>query len=109
MPAKLTSRLPQISAELQARVSAGMAPGVEAIAIAAKAQAPDRPPIGQGLVETIEARPEDDGDWGVYAAWYSRFLENGTSRAAPKPFLIPAAEAGKDEVAAGVTAALRAL
>lgn len=139
MPAKLKSRLPEIAAAIPVRAGAAIHAGLEPIAAAAKAAAPDRPPYGQFLKESIEVRSgefsyggrsrfgavagqygfeaplkassvvEGQVGYGIWASWYAEFVEGGTSRAAPRPFLMPAMEAGKDELVAGVTAALRAL
>jgi HK97 gp10 family phage protein len=108
MPATLKSRLPQIAASLPVRVGAAVHAGSEGIAERARVTAPDRPPIGEGLPESIEARDGEQG-YGIYAAFYYRFNEFGTVKQAARPFMIPAAEAGKDELVAGVRAALRGL
>lgn len=47
--------------------------------------------------------------YGVWGAWYSHFLEFGTTHAAPRPFLRPAFEANKEDIEALVSAALRGL
>jgi HK97 gp10 family phage protein len=108
MPAKLTSRLPQIAASIPVRVGAAVREGTEGIAAEARTFAPDRTPLGQGLPDSIEARDGEDG-YGIYANFYWRFNEFGTTRQAARPFMIPALERGKDEVANLVTAALRGL
>lgn len=108
MPAKLTSRLPAIAASLQPRVNVAVHQGAELVASRAKDKAPDAPPIGEGLVEDIHVEDNEDGSY-VLTNWMAHFLEFGTVKMAAQPFLIPAAEESKDEVAAGVTAALRTL
>jgi HK97 gp10 family phage protein len=108
MPAKLTSRIPQIQASLPVRVGGAIRAGTERIEQRAKAAAPDRPPLGEGLVESIEARDGEDG-YGIYAAWYWHFNEFGTTTQPARPFMLPAAEAEVDNIQAGVVAVLRKL
>jgi HK97 gp10 family phage protein len=66
----------------------------------------------QALGFSGHLRPQDQAHgtaFGIWAAWYYHFVEFGTSRQAPQPFLMPAVEAGKDELAATVQAALKTL
>lgn len=138
MPATLESRFPQIVAELSVKVGAAIKEGTEGIAEAAKANAPDPPPYGKYLKESIEARSGDfsygarsafgqneaskygfsvpvgrqvvtEIAYGVWSSWYSPFVEFGTSHSAPHPFLMPAAEEGLPEVVGLVNAALKSL
>lgn len=108
MPATLTSRLPQITVEMQAKVAVAEKAGAELVAERARERAPDAPPMGEGLVEAIHAEQHPEGSY-VLTDWKAHFLEFGTSKMAAQPFLIPAAEESTDAVAALVTAALRGL
>src|SRR5688500_8344410 len=108
MPATLKSRFPQITASIPIRVGVAVRAGTERMADTARANAPDRPPLGEGLPEPIEARDGEDG-YGIYAAFYYHFNEFGTVTQPARPFMLPAVEAGKDELEAGVAAVLRKL
>lgn len=119
MPATLKSRLPFIAAELRPRVSAAVKAGAELVAERAKARAPDAPPQGEGLVEAIHVERTGAGEYSVMAGdddvFWARFVEFGTQASekhratAPHPFLLPAAEESKDEIAGLITVVLRSL
>lgn len=90
------------SAEMEAVLAAATKP------IAEMAQA--RVPVATGeLRDSIEVKPAGSGNVGIFMAWYGAFVERGTVKQPAHPFLVPAAEAGKAEVAAAVTTFLRAL
>jgi HK97 gp10 family phage protein len=105
----LKSRLPLIAAELNPLVDAAVKTGAEGIASGARARvevgAPDvhiRDAIHverEGLMRYAVVAGDDD-------AWYGHLLEHGTVHSAPKPFLIPATEDGRDEAVSLVRAAL---
>lgn len=110
MSARLKSRLTEVEAKLPAEVSAATKRGAEAIAATAAAQAPER--TGD-LKRSIKARDGDKG-YGIYAAWYWFYAEFGTSgpgehHESPRPYMIPAVEAGREALDAEVEAALRNL
>jgi HK97 gp10 family phage protein len=109
MPATLKSRFPQIIVSLDPRAEAAIGLGVQAIAAEAKA----RVPVESGaLRDAIHVERDEDG-WNIIAgddeAFYGHIVEHGSVSTPPRPFLVPAAEAHKDSIAAAVTAALRAL
>lgn len=121
MPATLKSRFPQIIAGLDPRVNAAVKAGAELVAARAKARVPDAPPIGQGLVEAIHVESTEtawagagtEGGQLVIAGdrehFYGHMIEFGTSKMAPRPFLIPALEESKGEVISLASAALKGL
>lgn len=110
MPAKLTSRLPLIAAELQPKVDVAVRAGAEGIATHARARVHDAPPIGEGLVAAIHVEHEGPARYSVVAGndevFWGHLLEHGTSHSPPYPFLIPATEDGRDEATNLVRAAL---
>ena len=106
---KYTSRIPAIAAELHPKVQAALHASAEGIADRAKQRAP---------VETGRLRDaihvERDGDdvyilGGDSEVWYGHLVEYGTRYVPAQPFLVPAAEEGKDDTVAAVVAALRTL
>lgn len=103
----LKNRLPEIQAKLASpELQAVLHAATEPIAEAARSRAP----VATGrLRESIEVSNEPEGSVGVKMAWYGRFVEHGTVKAPAHPFLVPAAEAGKNVVADAVTAWLRSL
>ena len=121
MPATLKSRFPQIIAGLDPRVNAATRMGAELIAARAKARVPDAPPIGRGLVSAIHVESTEEayagaGTEGGYLVmagdqehFYGHMLEFGTVKMGAQPFLIPAAEESRAEVAGLVSAALKTL
>jgi len=123
--AKLTSRIPLIIAELDDTMLEGVLEVAHRIAEGAKQRVPDAPPMNEGLVEAIHVETGADlvksseigfgSDAQTYTAeelagnavavvagdsehFYGHFLENGTSRTPPRPFLIPAFEAERDSL-----------
>jgi len=110
MPAKLTSRLPGIAAELQPRVSNAVKEGAERVAESAR----QKVPVDSGeLQNRITVERVAPAEYAVVAgdseAFYAHFLEWGTSDHAAQPFLMPALEENRDEVAADVQQVLRTL
>ena len=103
------SRIPQIAVELHPKVQAALHAGAERIA----ANAQQKVPIATGrLRDAIHV--EDDGDdvyvlGGSEEVWYGHLVEFGTRYVPARPFLVPAAEEGKDDTVAAVVAALRSL
>lgn len=118
MPATLRSRFPEIVAELRPKVGAAVKQAAEIVAEDAAQRAPDRSPLGQGLVASIRVEREDVAEYAVNAGggaeFYAGFVEFGHAKRGggevpPHPFMVPAAEANRDNAAALVTAALRGL
>jgi HK97 gp10 family phage protein len=114
MAATLMSRLPEIAAELQPKVSAAVKTGAEIIAEAADANL-----VAGGHLRTddlgqaIHVEHAGPAEYRVVAgnekAFYGHMVENGTSHSPPYPFLVPAVEENEDTVVYLVTAALRDL
>lgn len=110
MSVTLKSRLPEIAAELQTRISAGTKAGAEII----EAKAKERVPVLSGrLRDSIHTEFQGSGDWNVVAGsrdvFYGHMIEFGTTRAPAHPFLVPALEESRTEVEKAVTLALRSL
>jgi HK97 gp10 family phage protein len=109
MPVTLKSRIPEIAAEMEARLEATLEAAGELIVKGAK----ERVPVESGrLRDAIHVETTAKGVSvvaGSTEAFYGHMVENGTTHSAPHPFLVPAAEAAKDEIAAEATAALREL
>ena len=95
--------------ELHPKVKAALTVSAEGIA----ARAQQRVPVATGrLRDAIHV--EDDGDdvyvlGGSEEVWYGHLVEFGTRHVPAQPFLVPAAEEGKDDTVAAVVAALRTL
>lgn len=122
MPAVLKSRFPEITTSLPLKARAAIQAGTERIAADARHRAPVSHDVHHGyqpgsLRDSIEARSgsaeagvvSGTEVYGIFAAWYYRFPEFGTRYFAAEPFIVPAAESGKAEVAAAVTEAMRSL
>jgi HK97 gp10 family phage protein len=114
----LKSRIPTIIADLPGSVQDAIAEGVEPIVNEARDRAPEGP-TGD-LAQSIEIRDpaedsrldavfREDGAIGIYAAWYWRFPEFGTVRAAAQPFMIPAVESNTPGLISTVEEALEDL
>jgi HK97 gp10 family phage protein len=104
------SRLPQIAAQLDDRIDAGLQVGAKIIAQAAR----ERVPRNTGaLHDAIHEEKTADGEWAVIAgdteAFYGHLVEFGTSHTAARPFLTPALEESQGEVLKALNAALRGL
>lgn len=118
MAVTLKSRFPEIVAELRPKVGAAVKQAAEVVAEGAAQRVPDRTPLGQGLIASIHVEREDVAEYAVVAGdnevFYGHFVEfghaaKGGGQVAPRPFLVPAAEASADTAAALITAALRGL
>jgi HK97 gp10 family phage protein len=110
MPASLKNRFPEIMVELRPRVNAA----VREAAVVIQENAQERVPIDQGdLYEAIHVETVGAGEFSVVAGdddvFYGHLVENGTTHSPARPFLVPAAEAGRFSAEALVTAALRGL
>lgn len=108
----LKSRIPQITAELHAKVDLALKAGAESVAAQAKLRAPDAPPEGEGLVEAIHVEEELEGFYVVAGdedVYYGHFVENGTVNHPPRPFLVPSLESQQAIILAGVNRVLRGL
>lgn len=110
MPATLKSRFPEITAELRPRVSAAVKAAAEGIENGAK----ERVPVDTGaLRDAIHVERQGVAEYAVIAgdsaAWYGMLVEHGTTHNPPHPFLIPAAELGREAAEGLVQAALRGL
>lgn len=96
------NRLPEIMAELPARIDLAMATGAKLVEQRAQVRAPDRPPYGEGLVAAIHTEREGIAEYKVVLgdgdAWYGHLVEFGTSHSAPHPFGVPALEESVDEI-----------
>jgi HK97 gp10 family phage protein len=106
----LRSRLPQIAAQLGARLDIATRAGAEIIA----AQAKTRAPTNTGtLRDSIHVEREGAAEYAVIAGdddvFYGHLVEHGTSHTAPRPFLIPATESSKPAVIAAAQKAIRGL
>jgi HK97 gp10 family phage protein len=103
MAAKLVSRLPLLAARAQANAATTALATAKAIAAEAQANAPDAPPLGVGLVESINAKMVGPTEARVnVGAFYGLFLEYGTEKMGARPFLTPAAEAKRGPFVAAV-------
>lgn len=113
MSVRLRSRLPSIAAALPSRVDGAVRQGAALVEAAAKQRAPDRPPIGEGLVAAIHVEQQGEASYAVIAGdskvFWGHLVEHGTSHSAPHPFLVPALEESQAEVVALVKASLRRL
>jgi HK97 gp10 family phage protein len=102
---KSYNRFPQIILELDPRVETALDLGRHAIALDAQS----RVHVDSGdLRDSIHV----DGDHvvaGNQTAFYGALEEFGTTHSPAHPFLVPAAEAKREEIVGLVTAALRGL
>jgi len=114
MPAKLSSRLPEIAASMRPRVSQGVKRGAEKIADTARRNLESNGSVRTGdLINKINVVNAGPAEWKVVAGdsttFYAHMVEGGTDIAPPKPFLIPAMEEEQHEVAVEVQNVLRLL
>jgi hypothetical protein len=100
-----SSRIPGMTAGAAARVAAANRVSAERIAADARRDAPDRPPIGKGMVDSIKAVPTNEGH-EVHVDFPGHLLEFGTVKMSPRPFLVPAAEAERADHVLAVRKAL---
>lgn len=101
----MTSRLPQISAELRLRCDEVEREIGEELA----ARARDRAPVGEtgNLQSSISARGRYKRP--VTTAFYSRFVEYGTVNMEEQPYLRPSADELEDDFVSAVKTVLRTL
>jgi HK97 gp10 family phage protein len=104
------SRLAKIEAELVAKVEAVAADAARRAAAKAK----DRVPVASGkLRDAIHVERDGYAEYLVIAgdneAFYGHIVEHGSVRVPPRPFMVPAAEATRDEARKLLIAALRSL
>jgi HK97 gp10 family phage protein len=89
------SRLPEIIALLPKAARAEAGDLAAEITAKARENAPDAPPLGEGLVEAIHMEPVEDG-FSVVAGdddvFYGHMVEYGTRHSGAHAFLIPAFE-----------------
>jgi HK97 gp10 family phage protein len=109
----MTNRFPAIIAELPARADAIARLGAEVVERRTKLRAPDRPPLGEGLVEAIHTERRGVGEYEVMAGdgqvFWGHFVEFGHTGAPPHPFMVPAAEESRGDVRTIATSVLRGL
>lgn len=103
------SRIPEIIANLQGRLDAGMEVGAKII----EGRARDRVPVRHGWLREAIHTDRGEGGYRVIAgddrAFYGHLVEFGTTHSPPEPFLIPAFEESRDEAIGAVAASLRQL
>lgn len=104
------SRLPQIEAELVAKMDAVVKTVAEQIEQAAK----ERVPVDTGrLRDAIHTDHIGPGEYSVVAgdnkAFYGHVVEHGGARIGGRPFLVPALEEARGEVPVLGRAALKSL
>lgn len=93
MPARLTSRIPAVMRSGSVGTAAAVESVARDIATEARVRVPDRPPIGEGLIETIGHRQLSPFEAHAFAsAFYAAMVELGTRHSAPHPYMVPAAE-----------------
>ena len=105
----LTSRIPQIIGELEVGTATSVHEGAQAVERNAKALVPS---VTGKLRDAIHVEEHDDGTYvvaGDTEAWYGHFVEYGTVRQSPHPFLVPALEASRAEIVGSVALVLRSL
>lgn len=113
MAATLKSRIPEIQVELPAAVGAAIHKGAADLA----EQVRERAPVGESaphLKDSIQVTDPKFGyttrqSAGVSMDFYWYFLEYGTAKMAPRPFVRPAVEAAYPQIYADVQEALKAL
>lgn len=105
----LTSRIPQIQAELQGKLEGVVQYGAEVIEAGAKARAP----VDEGdLQRAIHTEKEVEGTYviaGGEGVFYGHMVENGTVKNPPRPFLRPAFEAAREPIVGAAIKVLRGL
>jgi HK97 gp10 family phage protein len=105
----LKSRIPQITVELQVRLEHVVDEGTDVVERDAKAAVP----VATGkLRAAIHKERRSDGTYVVGGdddAWYGHLIEYGTTRTAPRPFMVPALEMNRAPIIAQARSALRGL
>jgi len=102
-----SSRIPQIALSLDERIDGALRIGAEGIASAAQTRAP----VATGaLRDAIHVEKITEGEYAVVAGdddvFYAHIIEGGGVNTAPRPFLIPALEAERDNVLADINRVL---
>ncbi len=106
------SGLSRIREQVRSRVETAVAKVAHGIEEDARRRAPVRTGFLRSSIEAIPADAAEPGvvEWEVGAAApYGVFVELGTSKMPPRPFLIPAAEAGRKPFLDAVGEALEAV
>lgn len=107
----LFSRLPVIAASLEKQIDQVLQTGAERIVSDAQA----RVPVDSGrLRDAIHTEPADDDNGHLVIAgnddvFYGHLVEHGGAHTPPRPFLVPAGEAARQQIVADVSNALRGL
>lgn len=103
----IDSRIPRIVRNLPDEVDDALRRGAEAIESGAKSRAP----VDSGdLRDSIKADRLGVGEYEVASdAFYAHMVEFGTTKAGAQPFLLPAAEAERDNIVKAVTTELNNL
>ena len=104
------SRIPQITAELAAKLDAAVSAGAEVV----EARAKERVPVNTGkLRDAIRVEHTSPGEAEVVAGntevFYGHIVEHGSVHTPAHPFMVPAAEEARAEVTAIVAAALKSI
>mgnify|MGYP000876505433 CR=1 FL=1 len=115
MPVTLKSRLPAVAAELRPKVGAAVKAAAEVIADDARSRVAIGPPP-EHIFDAITVKRQEAAAYTVEVPAYSEkhvaypfVVEFGGLTQDAHPFLIPAAEANRDNAVYLVTAALRGL
>lgn len=111
---QLKSRIPLIISTLDDRTLAAVKELADRMAEDAKERVPDAHPLGEGLVDAIHV--ETEADYSEFARgvsqtsqavavvagdsehFYGHMVENGTVHTSPRPFLVPAFEAERENL-----------
>ena len=101
----LRSRLDNIAASLDEQLDSAIRRAAEMVEDGAR----DRAPVETGtLRDSIRSEKQSDAAYAVMAsAFYAHMVENGTIKTPPRPFLMPAAEAVRDNIDELVRQALK--
>lgn len=105
----LTSRIPEITVEIELIARETEDVGADAVMADAKARVPVRT---GALRDAIHKDRQSDGVYvvaGDTEAFYGHMVEHGTSRTPPHPFLVPAVEENRATVEQYARARLRGL
>lgn len=105
-----SSRIPRITAELAARIDQLTRDAADTVVKGAR----DRAPVDSGdLKDAIRVEQEADSKYSVTAgdrkAFYGHMVEFGTVRTSPRPFLVPALEASREDIIRAARARLEGL
>ena len=112
MPAELWSRIPEFVAALDPHVNDGLREGADLIAERAKERVPVETGHLRDAIHVSDASGFGAGFTvlaGDTEAFYGHLVEFGTVHSSAEPFLVPALEESKDQVAERVSEALGGL